>query len=109
VKVRFPIQRRDELDSYLCHLTISIDGVVEEILSVVYHSRKMMKLTLVLAVGACFECAFASPNDARKWAVGQVVQTSSGRIQGHSAGNAPLVSEYLGIPYVCSPDIFRSY
>lgn len=37
------------------------------------------------------------------WKVGQVVQTSSGPVQGHAAPNVSEVSEYLGIPYAQAP------
>lgn len=37
------------------------------------------------------------------WTVGQTVQTSSGPVNGHPAGTAKQVSEYLGIPYALSP------
>ncbi|EKD21085.1 carboxylesterase [Drepanopeziza brunnea f. sp. 'multigermtubi' MB_m1] len=37
------------------------------------------------------------------WTIGRSVTTSSGRVEGHSAANAPFVSEYLGIPYAIPP------
>ncbi|KAK1989209.1 carboxylesterase [Colletotrichum cereale] len=37
------------------------------------------------------------------WTIGQSVQTTSGLIQGHAAGGAVQVSEYLGIPYAQPP------
>ncbi|CZR57922.1 related to acetylcholinesterase precursor [Phialocephala subalpina] len=37
------------------------------------------------------------------WTVGQTVQTSSGPVNGHPAGTAKQVSEYLGIPYALPP------
>lgn len=38
-----------------------------------------------------------------RWTIGQVVQTSSGLVQGHAAPKARGVSEYLGIPYAEPP------
>jgi carboxylesterase family protein len=35
--------------------------------------------------------------------VGRTVKTDSGPVQGHPASGAPLVSEYLGIPYAQPP------
>ena len=37
------------------------------------------------------------------WKVGQVVQTSSGPVQGHASRNFSRVSEYLGVPYAQPP------
>lgn len=37
------------------------------------------------------------------WRVGQIVQTTSGLVKGHAAGDANEVSEYLGIPYAQPP------
>jgi hypothetical protein len=41
----------------------------------------------------------ASALECSPWGVGQVVNTTSGSIQGHAASIANTVSEYLGIPY----------
>jgi len=38
-----------------------------------------------------------------RWKVGQVVQTSSGLVQGHASRNFSHVSEYLGVPYAQPP------
>ncbi|KAF9877562.1 carboxylesterase [Colletotrichum karsti] len=46
--------------------------------------------------------AAANPILAR-WTVGESVETSSGRVEGHSAADADQVSEYLGIPYAQPP------
>ncbi|KAH8885202.1 carboxylesterase [Thozetella sp. PMI_491] len=37
------------------------------------------------------------------WAVGQVVNTTSGPVCGHASQDAPAVSEYLGIPFAYPP------
>ena len=50
----------------------------------------------IFVLASTFSAAIA----AKTCEVGQTVQTSSGRVNGHRAVNAPLVSEYLGIPYV---------
>lgn len=34
-----------------------------------------------------------------EWKVGQIVETTSGRVEGHSSVLVPSVSEYLGIRY----------
>ncbi|KAM0806934.1 putative Carboxylesterase [Seiridium cardinale] len=44
--------------------------------------------------------AYAAITD---WKVGQIVQTTSGPVKGHAAGDADQVSEYLGIPYAQAP------
>jgi hypothetical protein len=69
-----------------------------------------MKLlhTVALAANALYALAeFNSqhpiaPRDSA-WKVGQIVQTSSGPVQGHPSPNASEVSEYLGIPYAQPP------
>src|ERR1700761_6529440 len=40
---------------------------------------------------------------AASWAIGQVVQTNSGPIEGHASKWKPEVSEYLGIPFAQPP------
>lgn len=49
----------------------------------------------------------ASPSQAQtcppRWTIGQIVQTSSGPVEGHAASKARGVSEYLGIPYAEPP------
>lgn len=42
-------------------------------------------------------------NENCKWVIGQRVETTSGKVQGHAASNATEVSEYLGIPYAVPP------
>jgi cholinesterase len=37
------------------------------------------------------------------WTVGQIVDTTSGRVQGHASSTRPEVSEYLGIPFAKPP------
>jgi hypothetical protein len=52
-----------------------------------------------------YPLAWASPLDhlQNHFAVGQVVQTSSGPVAGHAASGYPDVSEYLGIPFAQPP------
>ncbi|KAK2010867.1 carboxylesterase [Colletotrichum eremochloae] len=52
----------------------------------------------IVAVVPSFVAATPLP-----WTVGQPVQTTSGLVQGHAAGGAVRVSEYLGIPYAQPP------
>lgn len=47
--------------------------------------------------------AYALEERVSNWTVGQIVQTSSGPVTGHSATVNTGVSEYLGIPYAIPP------
>lgn len=47
--------------------------------------------------------ASAATQGVNTWTVGQTVQTTSGRVQGHAASLNPGVSEYLGIPFAQPP------
>lgn len=57
--------------------------------------------TPLLVVALAIVGAQAAPSGP--CGVGRVVETDSGRVQGHPADGAPLVSEYLGIPYAQPP------
>lgn len=58
-----------------------------------------MKLISTFAIigAARFAAAILESTD---FAVGQIVKTTSGSVQGHAAPGNPDVSEYLGIPFV---------
>jgi carboxylesterase type B len=54
------------------------------------------------------QVAYANTDDGvqirqNRWTVGQVVNTTSGPVQGHASVNATSVSEYLGIPFAVPP------
>lgn len=53
--------------------------------------------TLTIIGVSCIGSATALSSDFR---VGQIVQTTSGAVQGHCASGISDISEYLGIPFV---------
>ncbi|KAK0613552.1 carboxylesterase [Immersiella caudata] len=54
-----------------------------------------------ISTDASLPAPVARQND--RWKVGQVVETSSGPVQGHPSRNFSHVSEYLGVPYAQPP------
>ncbi|QSZ30725.1 hypothetical protein DSL72_000283 [Monilinia vaccinii-corymbosi] len=64
-----------------------------------------MKVSIFLlsAVAASAKASAPLQKCRSNWTIGQTVQTTSGRVNGHAAVNEPQVSEYLGIPFAKPP------
>lgn len=64
-------------------------------------AKRLVKLLATAATAAAL--AVQPKSRQTSWTTGQMVQTTSGDVQGHAAANRTEVSEYLGIPFVQPP------
>ena len=111
-----PTQRKIALGEWNSISVSWIRFPSKAILSVFVHSSPYLVLSMwtlapfvfslsslgsTIATDAPLHGAVARQN--ARWKVGQVVQTSSGAVQGHASRNFSHVSEYLGVPYAQPP------
>ena len=71
--------------------------------SLTIHSYTSLVLVALITASSARSHVDRAVSSRERWTVGQIVQTSSGPVQGHAASNAGEVSEYLGIPYAKPP------
>lgn len=68
-----------------------------------YFLRLCSTASIIIAALVHAEEQIPLNSEKQEWKVGQVVKTTSGRLQGHSSLTFPSISEYLGIPYAQAP------